>query len=299
MAKLKNMFKQAGSLLRARHLELAPKSKTAKAQVPKIRSISTFFRYKQALGQAGQWAHQKHGITRLNQLTPEIANAYLTERMNAGIGQKQLDNDRVAMQYVVGKLDRLKTETRQVLEPRAYTAGQTERIAERQSPHNALATRIAYNAGLRAHELFTLRRASEAARTQADQWRDELFKGRAGLPYVVSGKGGLTRLVLIDKDLAEDLEARRLATPTPVNDRGVWYQTAYDIGGGNRWSKSFSTVSMRELGWSTGGHGLRHSYAQARLDYLTDNGHTVKDAKQLVSQELGHFRESVVTTYLR
>ena len=299
MANPKNMFKQAGSLLRARHLELSPKIDVKASDVPKIRSISTLERYKQALGQAGQWARQTHGITRLRQLTPDLAKAYLEARIEAGIGQKQLDNDRAAMQFVVGKLERLKSNITRELEPRAYTGRQAERIARRQHPHNALATRIAYNAGLRAHELLTLRRASEAAPTKGDQWRHDLFKGRSGERYVVSGKGGLTRQIMIDSDLASALEARRLATPAIVTDRRVYYRSRYDIGGGHRWSKSFSVASKRELGWSTGGHGLRHAHAQARLDHLTASGYSVKDAKQLVSQELGHFRASIVTTYLR
>ena len=116
---------------------------------------------------------------------------------------------------------------------------------------------------------------------------------------MVVGKGGLTRQVRLDHRLAAQLEARRLPAPEVVTDRQVKYERLYDIGGGQPWSKSFSIASTRELGWSTGGHGLRHAYAQARYDYLTAHGYTLKDAKQLVSQELGHFRESIVTIYLR
>ncbi len=299
MPKVKDMSRRAERLLVSRHLELVKKADRVDDGTRKIHSMSTFMRYKQALGQAGKWAHQNHNITRLDRLTPDIAKAYLQQRIEDGIGQKQLDNDRAAMQFVVGKLERLKTRQPQKLVPRAYTAWQAIRIAARQGAHNGLATKIAYNAGLRAHELITLRRPDEVAPTVAKQWRDDLFHGRDGERYVVTGKGGLTRQVLIDPSLAPQLEARRLASPIDIKDRKIHYQMHYDIGRGHAWSKSFSEVSLRELGWSSGGHGLRHAYAQDRLEHLLCLGYTAQDAKQLVSQELGHFRESIVDIYLR
>ena len=66
--------------------------------------------------------------------------------------------------------------------------------------------------------------------------------------------------------LAEQLETCRLRKPERVTDRGVRRTQHYDLGGGQAWSQSFSAASKNELGWSTGAHGLRHSYAQDRLD---------------------------------
>ena len=45
---------------------------------------------------------------------------------------------------------------------RAYTRDQMQAIAARQDERNALSTRIAYDSGVRAHELLTLRPADEA-----------------------------------------------------------------------------------------------------------------------------------------
>lgn len=115
----------------------------------------------------------------------------------------------------------------------------------------------------------------------------------------MTGKGGLSREVLISHGLSRQLEARRLDRVLTVRDRGINYQVHYDIGGGNGWSKSFSKTSMTELGRSNGAHGLRHAYAQDRLDQLHRLGYSTQDAKQIISQELGHFRESVVALYLR
>ncbi len=80
--------------------------------------------------------------------------------------------------------------------------------------------------------------------------------------YTAVGKGGLVREACISNDLAERLEATRLDEPKDVLDRGIEYQTCYAIGGGNAWSASFTRASERELGYSTGAHGFRHSYAR-------------------------------------
>lgn len=107
------------------------------------------------------------------------------------------------------------------------------------------------------------------------------------------------REVLIPHELSERLEALRLETPQRVTDRGIFYQSHYDIGGGQRWSNSFSAAADRALGWSTGAHGLRHSYAQDRMIELQNRGLTRNQALETVSQEMGHFRPEITETYLR
>ena len=173
----KRMDEQAERLLVNRHLELSSRH-AAKARgegSKKIRSMSTFHRYRQALGQAGKWAWKAFGIRRLDHLTAEMAKAYLGHRRSEGIGQKQLDNDRNAIQFVTGKLDRVMAVKKRSLESRAYKRDEVDRIAKRQSEPNSLATRIAYDAGLRAHELLTLRRIDEDAPSRSRAWRDDRF----------------------------------------------------------------------------------------------------------------------------
>ena len=61
---------------------------------------------------------------------------------------------------------------------------------------------------------------------------------------------------------------------------------------------SVSAASERALGWSTGAHGLRHSYAQERMAELQAS--LSRDAAlTTVSQEMGHFRPEITETYLR
>ena len=99
-------------------------------------------------------------------------------------------------------------------------------------------------------------------------------------------------------DLAARLEATRRDEPERITDRGIHYQSHYAIGGGQRWSNSVSAASERVLGWSTGAHGLRHSYAQERMNELQYSLNRER-ALETVSQEMGHFRPEITETYLR
>ena len=88
------------------------------------------------------------------------------------VGQKTLDRDRQAIQYLLGRTTKMKIllpRTKSTYsggrhlakQSRAYTRDQVEFICSNLSGRSALATRIAYAAGLRGHELYTLKRRSE------------------------------------------------------------------------------------------------------------------------------------------
>lgn len=267
----------------------------------KIHSLATFNKYAAVLKQAGVWANTHAGLRHLKEFTAELAQQYLTDRAAQGFSQKQLDTDRNALEFITdkGSLERQRAFTRAERSSRAYTLEQIQLIAAEQSSKNALATELAWRAGLRAHELFTLQRAGEAQASTHRPWSNERFQGREGDRYVVTGKGGLRREVVIPRVLAKRLEACRLEQARTVKDRGIVYRQHYDIGAGNAWSKSFGEASTRALGWSHGAHGLRHSYAQARMTELQEQGKSYYLARELVSQELGHFRGDIVEVYLR
>ena len=272
----------------------------------KVHSVGTARSYQQVLTRVAEWKREKRDGKGLDQLTAEEAKTYLEERALV-VRQKTLDQERQALQILplVGKLKRVRSSpdlkpTRLASEGRAYTPEQVEVIARAQTPRNALATRIAYASGVRAHELLTLLPASERPASDHRKWSPERFDGRGDFRlYTVEGKGGLKREVAIPVHLADQLEARLFRKPERVTDRGVRRKQHYDLGGGQAWSQSFSAASKKELGWSTGGHGLRHSYAQDRVDEAKGDGHGHASALETVSQELGHFRPDITTVYLR
>ncbi|OCG59542.1 site-specific integrase, partial [Gilliamella sp. Nev3-1] len=194
-------------------------------------------------------------------------------------------------------LNVIKSEYNQILKSRSYTREQVRIIASYQTAKHSLSTQIAYSSGLRAHELFTLEKASIQPADERPAHKEK-FLGREGELYTVTGKGGLTREILIPYHLAEKLEQTRLAEPKLIEDRGVFYKQNYNIAGGKNFSNSFSTVSKNRLNWSGGAHGLRHSYAQERMKELQMT--LTRDlALEIVSQELGHFRPQITEVYLR
>lgn len=272
-----------------------------------IKSVGTVRNYEQALTRVAEWMQAERINGELRDLTPNQAVAYLQTRGRA-VGQKTLDMERqgmqVMMRHVTRKLDTgahlsyIKSDHAQILKPRAYTPDQAQRIAHAQTQRNALATEIAYATGLRAHELLTLRPAAERP-ADVRPALETKWQGRKGERYTVQGKGGLVRDVLVPNHLAERLELLRLAEPQRIRDRVIFYTRYYDIAGGKNWSSSFSSAAHRTLGWSEGAHGLRHGYAQKRMNELQTQGLTRKLALETVSQEMGHFRAEITETYLR
>ncbi len=268
----------------------------------KVHGLGSARIYKQSLTHAAQWDRCNNG-TGLDDFDNARALAYLSERAEA-VEQKQLDLDRKALELLpnVHGLERVRSERTPSglsTQSRAYTPEQVALITRTQTPHNALATEIALAAGLRGHELLTLRPTQERGPDQHRTRRNDLFTARTGIRYTVTGKGGLTREVLLPQHLANQLEARRLTTPQIVTDRKITYQQHYKIGGGNAWSNSFGRASRHQLGWSTGAHGLRHTYAQQRMNEVQGQGYRYQDALEIVSQEMGHYRPDIVEVYLR
>ncbi len=265
----------------------------------KIHSIRTAINYEQSLTTFAQYIKDNRLANALYLATPEIATQYLADRA-ATVAQKTLDQDRQAIQMHLGiKLDVIKSEKESHLSSRSYTSAQVERIAAAQSERHSISTQIAHNAGLRAHELFTLRPEGERPASGHREWSESRFEGKDGLKYTVVGKGGLIREVMISKELAGKLETFRFSSPRIFYDRGIRYEILYNIGGGRNWSQSVSAASNRELGWSNGAHGFRHSYAQERMDVLQERGHFYEEAKSIVAQEVGHFDAKTTEAYLR
>lgn len=263
----------------------------------KIHSLGTKRNSLQALTRITEWI-QKNQKGDLRGFNRELAIQYLEERSES-VGQKMLDQERQAIQkYLNDSLPVIKSELVQIKKSRAYTGQQVNLIANAQTEKNKLATRIAYAAGLRAHELLTLRKKEERSASSHRSWSKDRFTGRQGEIYTVVGKGGLIREVMIPSDLAKELESKLLPTPAIIKDRDIRYTQYYGINGGVTWSSSFSAASKRVLDWSTGAHGLRHAYAQERMDELQRKGFFYEEALGLVSQSMGHFRSNITEVYL-
>ena len=273
----------------------------------RIHSVGTARIYEQALTSAARWMQDQGDRSGLQHLTTAQAQAYLQHRADQ-VGQKSLDLDRQALRILPGvdrdALARVHTQAERPAglaeQSRAYTPQQRQLVCESLPPRAALAAEIAHAAGLRAHELLSLRPLAEQPVSTHREWSPERFAGRPDqVRYSVNGKGGLIREVALPRALAERLEAHRLERPQTVTDRGIHYQRHYDLPAGQNLSSVWSAASRHELGWSAGIHGLRHCYAQERMDELQGRGYRYPDALAIVSQELGHFRADITEVYLR
>lgn len=239
----------------------------------------------------------------------DMLRAYLSERSEC-VAQKTLNQDRKTLELVyIQELPRLRSQIASVLEKRSYSFDQVERISRHQRDDNSISTHIAYCGGLRAHELSTILPLEERTPSSHRPWDPRRFVGSPDCRrYTVIGKGGLIREVAIPLGLANELEKLRIH-PKTVSDRGIYYLSHYDIGSGQAWSQSFSSASAKALGFSTGAHGLRHTFAKIRLVALIDELKVInpklspaqirQDAFLILSQELGHFRPDIVSCYLR
>lgn len=293
MAKFASPIKQAASVMK-------------QLQQNDIKSVGTVRNYESALTRVAEYlAASKQGS--LRSLSASGANTYLEYRSEQ-VGQSQLNMERQAMQKmmlnVTNKLNKnekltvMKSLKLELVVGRSYSTLQVEMISNAQQAKNALSTQIALQTGIRAHELYTLLPVKERAADIRPALISK-FAGRAGVKYTVIGKGGLVREIMLPKRLSEQLERQRLPNGIIKQDRGVNYKQHYNINAGARWSNSFSRASKRTLGYSNGGHGLRHTYAQKRMKELLKLGYSRQQALETVSQELGHFRADITKVYLR
>ena len=300
----------------------------ARTDATRLSSIGTRRNYEDRLIQFGRWLQAEKRGTAIMDATVQDVESWLEAELAKGLSQKTLDMDRHAGDFLLhetgrlgttAKLERVKATNPATKEPRAYTQQEVDAITSRMAERNALAVEICFAAGLRAHELLTLQPLTPDSRqpdvryydTEKTQPKNSPLKftnasGQAhGIAYTVQGKGGLVREIRLPENLAEHLEAKRLETPATVTDRKIHYhEVRYDIGAGQQLTRAFSKMSqavLKDTGRTNHGiHGLRHSYAQDRLDTLIRNPAigTYEKALEIVSQELGHWRPSVTLEYL-
>ena len=267
----------------------------------------TKYSYEDELRRFAIWCGKNFKITRFDKIDSSMAHQYLYERAEY-VQQSTLNQERQAMSVLTNrpkskmysiKIEYINSQLETNLTCRTYTREQIDLVKLHQNIKNALATEIAFVAGLRAHELITIRKIEEQP-IDNRPWSVHKYLGRESyVQYSVKGKGGLIREVRLPPSLAAQLESFRRPRAIKVTDRKIYYMSQYDIGYGNNWSSSFSGASKRALDWSNGGHGTRHSYAQKRVSELQHKGLTFEESLSAVSSELGHLRSEITKVYLR
>lgn len=272
--------------------------KTGEKYSPKlIRSIGTEKKYYSCCRNFLGWAAENGHST--NNVTKASIEEFLIWKSKTCC-QKTLDGYRQALELIYGfDLDYVTSKKDSILIPRAYRLPQINFMIEKASEDLHLSIAIAAIAGLRAIELDTICRPFDLEESQRD-WLKERFFGLEDFEeYVVIGKGGLRRKIMLPGAISFQLEMHRLSVPIRKTQRGIHYQKFYTICGGHNFSQNFSRLSFKLFGWSTGAHGLRHHFAQRRILFLQKAGYTWDFALRIVSQELGHFSTKNTRTYMR
>lgn len=263
--------------------------------------VGTARNHQSALKLAADWLLDTKG-KHLHNMNHDDAYEYLTLRCMT-VGQSAVDLGRQAMNMHLFKEDPIPffaSSLTRDLKSRAYNCEQISLLLEHASPALSLSIRIAQYAGLRAFELITIAPQDMLEESQRDAWCEERFMGRDGdIAYVVSGKGGLRRRVLLSKELSAALMMNIRECPIMIRDRKVNHTSYFNLLGGANFSAQFSKLSMKVLGKSYGAHGLRHSYAKNRVHELVCRGLTYAQALQAVSNEVGHFSTANTKVYLR
>lgn len=266
-----------------------------------ITGVGTARNYQSGLKLAGDWLLDSKG-KHLQNMNRDDACEYLTLRALT-VGQSAVDLARQAINMHFFQNDPIpffpSTKIR-VLKNRAYCDQQIALLLMKANPSLSLSIRLAHYAGLRAFELITLAPQNMLNESQRDAWCDERFMGREGDDiYIVHGKGGLCRRVMLSRSLSEELMTHLREHPIKVKDRKVIHTSFFNLLGGVNFSTQFSKLSKEVLGKSYGAHGLRHSYVQSRVRDLICRGLSYEQALQAVSNEVGHFDTANTEAYLR
>lgn len=273
----------------------------------KVPSIGSAKSYKSSLKSFAEFSKENFRAN-LKTANPGHARLWLEQR-SSQVTQKTLDRDRQAVNKWLehrGHQDKIeKSEIKSTVDnskglafqSRAYTNEQLDRIQARMPEHHRLAVEVGREAGLRAHETATIAPIKEQPPDER-AWRNDRFRPDQTERYTVIGKGGLIREIRLTPETAKKLESARRPEPMKIRDRQIEYTSRYNIGHGQALSVSFSHHSRAEVGWSAGHHGIRHTYAQERIVELQKSGYRYNEAKQVVSQEVGHFSTKNTERYL-
>lgn len=266
-----------------------------------ITSLGTARNHQNALKCAADWLVNTKGKHLKNMDIFDVSE-YLSLRA-ISVGQSAVNLARQSINFHLLHDDPVPFIPSQVetkLSNRAYSEGQIGLLLEAANPDMGLSICVARSGGLRAMELITIAPPVLLQESIREGWRPERFVGReTDRCFVVHGKGGLKREVRLSPPVATAL--LKVARPEPiiVTSRGIRYRSFFKLTAGVNFSAQFSTLSKRILGFSYGGHGLRHSFAKVRLFDLMRLGLNYADSLGVLSNELGHFSTANTTAYLR
>jgi len=271
--------------------------------------------YGDAWHQFAQWAKVNEGIRDIQQLNADIAQSYLEHRIEQGVKLSTYEKEASALSKMELALQK-QAEVRGIeregnLRPGIAETRETAKTSlEQNSETRAYERPEAIIAGLKdeRHQLGSKLQLESGGRiSEASQIRENQLGGLAtdvhtgkqiGVINLVGGdtKGGHSHPISVTPQTYAQLENAIKNGPTITTKSGEGKAFKIEKTGYSQAVRGAAIASGQE---PTGTHGLRHNFAQNRMQELQQNGKSFDAALKIVSQEMGHHRPSITLTYLR
>ena len=142
-----------------------------------------------------------------------------------------------------------------------------------------MSAKIQLEGGARLREAGLIDSSRLAGRDSTNCWIISLNAGDT--------KGGKERDIIVSKDTYLEIERY-------VKENGV-----LKIDDPRSYREAIKEAAQKVGQEYTGSHGLRHNFAQNRMNELQSMGAGYQTACHMVSKEMGHERPSITETYLR
>ena len=215
------------------------------------------------------------------------------------VSQSELNQRHHALAFTTGlEIDPFTSAIVQVSHARALTAKQYIQIMDCMSGLHRLVLLLLLDTGVRVSQLASIPPQGYLKASEHRKWSPKMHLGRPNTEVRnLQGKGGLISPVAISEALILHLESLRLDKAETFYDRSIPCERHYALPSGQAISQAFSEASVKALGFSVGAHSTRHFFVQTRMQALVKLGLTVREALRVVSQEVGHFRESITYAY--
>jgi len=241
----------------------------------KIHSYKSLDNIRNDLTNLGKFAKKEFGIKELKDINKEVVKSWIESK---NITYSTATNyfselNKVNDFLSISKQDikelrsyfkeQLPAKTSRTVESRAYSEKLLEKV--KLGPKSDIAFRLQKDYGLRLKEATHIN-----LNRQLKDPQENILQ--------IQGKGGKTIEIKIDDKLMQDIKAQ-------ANEKGIFSvnQTTY--------AEALKEQILKNGGEWKGTHGLRHSFAQNKLE----QGYT----KEEVSQAMGHNRQEITDTYLR
>ena len=243
---------------------------------PYIHSYESYRAVFSTIKNIAEYAKKHYNVKSIDKIDNNIIQMYFLGKIADGVSYKSISNQvshlskvKDEFQYTKDQLERVRFSAngvakKQNLQPRAYKQTLLDKIKLENSKLQTT-FELQRELGLRISAAISI------------NLNNQLHKHQDGYTLTFKEKGG---------KISEKNISIELVNKIKENSKDGLFNVSQST-----YTKSLKKEVIRNGGKWTGTHGMRHSYAQNRLE----EGYS----KQNVSENMGHIREEITDTYLR